>query len=282
MKKWLLFLLIFFAAERFCYWQTKGFRDHRIASELESRPEWEFPITPEQLRKVAPLLFQDYFFLGHGAQCYAFLSADKSTVLKVFKYPRFRPLLNAIGMPDLIPKQGLERMVSLFESLKIAYEELRIETGLIYLHLNQTDVFHQKVRVWDRIGVAHTLDLDTTQFLLQHKAQLAPEKFLQLRRAGNLDEAKHCVDALLSHHKLCCTKGIVDRDPVLERNFGFVGDKAIEVDLGSYVKDPFTTTAAGMKKQLFFATLDFKQWMEKNYPELKDYLEEKISAILAE
>ena len=93
---------------------------------------------------------------------------------------------------------------------------------------------------------------------------------------ASLDQAKHCVDALLSHHKLCCAKGIVDRDPVLERNFGFVGDEAIEVDLGSYVKDSFTATPAGMKKQLFFATLDFKQWMEKNYPELKDYLEEKI------
>ncbi|HEY5259831.1 MAG TPA: hypothetical protein VIJ46_04215, partial [Rhabdochlamydiaceae bacterium] len=175
-----------------------------------------------------------------------------------------------------------ERVSSLFESLKIAYEELRTETGLIYMHLNKTDIFHKKVKVWDRIGVARTLDLDTTQFLLQHKAQLAPEKLLQLRREGNLDEAKHCVDVLLSHHKLCCAKGIVDRDPVLERNFGFVGDKAIEVDLGSYIKDPFTATTAGMKKQLFFATLDFKQWMEKNYPELKDYLEEKIYAILAE
>lgn len=269
MKKFLLFLLLFIAAERFCYWQTKGFRVHRVSAEIVHHPEWDFETPPELIAQVAPLVSQDYFFLGHGAQCYAFLSADKSTVLKVFKHPRFR----------LFSSKDLS---SLFESLKIAYEELREETGLIYLHLNKSGHFHKKLTVWDRIGIAHEIDLDSTQFLLQKRAELAPKKLKNLRCAGSLSEAMRCVDALLAHHQLCCDKGIIDRDPVLERNFGFDGASAIEIDLGSFSKDPYVATPERGKKQLFFATLDLKQWIEKNYPELKDYVEEKIRALLAD
>ena len=52
-------------------------------------------------------------------------------------------------------------------------------------------------------------------------------------------------------------------------------NRAIEVDLGSYIKDPFTATPEQDQKTAVFCDVDFKQWMEKNYPELKDYLEEK-------
>ncbi len=282
MKKLLLFLLLFISVERFCYWQTKGFRIHRISAELTHNPDWEFPSFPELENDVDNLLSQDFFFLGHGAQCYAFLSADQTTVLKVFKYPRFRPFTSALGIHEIVHKEKNKSMPLLFRSLKIAYEELREETGLIYLHLNRTDTFHKTLTVWDRIGTAHTLDLDNTQFLLQKRAQLAPEKLAALRAAGNLEEAKQCVDAILAHQHQCCKKGIVDRDPVFERNFGFIGNQAVEIDTGAFSKDPFTATPAQIKKHLFFATLTFKQWIANNYPELEEYLEDKIYAVLAE
>ncbi len=270
MRKFLLFILIFITVERFCFWQTKGFRVHRVSRDLVHHPEWDFEEQPQHLVNVAQLLKQDYFFLGHGAQCYAFLSADKSTVLKVFKHPRFRRYF--------FPKD----LSQFFESIRIAYKELREETGLIYVHLNKTDQFHKKLTVWDRIGTAHTFDLDGTQFLLQKRAELASEKLRALRREGNLSEAQQCIDTLLAFHQCCCRKGVIDRDPIFEKNFGIDGKRTFGIDIGSFSKDPYAAVPARAKKQLFFATLNFKQWIEKNYPELKDYVEEKIYALLAE
>ena len=54
-----------------------------------------------------------------------------------------------------------------FDSYKIAYENLKDETGLIYLHLNKTDFLKQKMIIIDKIGIYHEIDLDSMEFLIQ-------------------------------------------------------------------------------------------------------------------
>ena len=58
----------------------------------------------------------------------------------------------------------------LFASYKDAYEFLRNETGLIYIHFNKTREFKSRVRLVDSKGKHHFVNLDGTEFVVQKNA----------------------------------------------------------------------------------------------------------------
>ncbi|MGE5196843.1 MAG: hypothetical protein ACM3JI_05895 [Anaerolineae bacterium] len=276
--------------ERFCYMQTAGFRLAKIQPDRSFYSDKRLPSSFAQDRETLQLLDQPFFFLGSGVQSYAFISEDEKIVLKFFKHYHSFPstaFLEKLPLPsplDRLRKKVLlnreTRMNHIFKSCEIAFNELPKETGVIYIHLRPTSRLNKDVHIFDKLGIHHSIDLDSIPFVLQIKAELIYPKLQKLLKQNDQSGAKRCIDSILDRIVGRCQKGIVNSDPIIRRNFGFIGEEAVEIDIGSFNENPFVKKPYSLKKELFFETLELKQWLEQNNLELATYLDEKINVLL--
>lgn len=279
-----LFLFLFFIIQHFCDKKTKGFSLHKIAS----CSFVDIQLTSEPLKsegEIESLLNQKFHFLGRGGQCFAFLGEDGETVIKFFKQHNLRywSWLNAHTFPSSIDKlrqkllkKHRHRSPLFFESCKIAFDEFKDRTGLIYLHLNETYSFKENVTIIDKLGIAHQIDPNTTRFALQKRAKPSYRKLKQLIKGKDFETAKLCIDSVLDLIVERTKKGIRDRDPSIRKNIGFIGNQAVEIDLGSFTK---TEKTYPIKKELTKKTEKFKKWLNKRNGELANYLSERVEFI---
>jgi len=277
--KFFLFVLGFIVVERLCHSATEGFRLQKVVSTLSFDPRWE-TAPPENMAEIDQALNQPFSFLGSGGQCYAFLSQDKKFVLKLFKHHHMRvPCFYLKWIPKLA-KTRKERFEHIFGSFKLSYEHLKEETALVYLHLNKTDLFKKNLTLIDKLGIAHKIDLDRTEFALQKTATLAFTHLRHKMKHQDIEGAKESLSSLLQLIVTRSKRGIADRDPILKRNFGFIGNQAVEIDLGSFSKNEDLKKPYVYKRELFYETLKLRKWVKKHYPELLSYLNEAINAHL--
>jgi hypothetical protein len=253
----LLFALAFYKlGERFCEEKTAGFTISKISFSLPYDARWETTL-PEF---SSGLLDQKYTFLGSGGQSFAFVSEDGKNVLKFLKYP-FR-----------LSTKKKERLERDYKSYQLAFEELKEESGLIYLHLTHSPATHKTVTLIDRLGIEHRVILDEKAFILQHKAELLYPYIEQLMQKGDLEGAKAALHSLVHLLDRRCKKGIFDEDAKIHRNCGFINGKAIFIDIGRFKKSEKT-------QSLEKITNRFRNWLLQNYPELVDLLDYEIQSI---
>lgn len=195
---------------------------------------------------------QKFYYLGSGGQCWVFASEDGQYVLKFFKFHRRK-------------KDKLQRD---FKSYQIAYETLKQETGLVYLHLDKTESLGLTAKVIDKIAIEHPIDLDAHAFIVQKKAVLVFDYIRSLMDQGKQDEAKGALFKLCQLLEERCKKGIGDEDPRLHRNIGFVDGMPIFIDTGRFKNDPSRMDPAIYQKDLKKITHRLRQWLLNEYPEL--------------
>lgn len=270
----------------FCDKQTDGFSVARIHSELPYNPEWETaPPLDEMQKELDAALSQKFHYLACGGQCFAFGSEDGKYVIKFFKHRIRKPysyLMNA-ELPRFFGKlrnrkldKALTKLRRDFTSYKIAYEDLPEETGLIYIHLNKGTKLNRSVTIVDKIGIKHQIPIDGTEFVVQKKAQLAYSHIEDLMAVGDTVQARQSLHAILDVIVSRCKKGVFDEDPKIHRNFGFLGDKPIFIDVGRFVKDSNRKDPAVYKADLLTITKRFRKWLKDAHPELVDILDEEL------
>jgi len=282
---------------------THGFCLQKIqADDLPFNTRWEIaPLSPQESAAVDAQLSQTFHLIGAGSECFAFVSEDGESVIKFFKLDLLRPVFlhRGVFLEDYSAFAGalsdhpllhfnlphrLRRLLGIrefrlqrtFSSLKLAYDELKEETGLLYLHLNPSNHLKRSLILYDACGVQHQIDLDTAKFVLQKRATPMQQHFATLKKQGAEKEAKLSVDSFLQMLLSRCKKGYADRD-VLNRNMGFIGSRAIEIDAGSFLPNPRMRHPWIYKQELFYATLQLKLWMKKHYPEMAHYLEDRVT-----
>ncbi len=122
---------------------------------------------------------EDFTYLGKGMQCFVFESKDHSLVIKFFRFERYQlpKWLDSLPYPPFLKKIHGERVAlkkiklqNLTKSCLLASQDLKEETGLLYLHLHPTSEIKRKINIIDRLGRSHQVDLDQTVFLVQKKA----------------------------------------------------------------------------------------------------------------
>ncbi|NGX37333.1 MAG: hypothetical protein K1000chlam2_00487 [Chlamydiae bacterium] len=268
-----LFAILFICAERFCHKQTHGFRLHKIHSSLPQNPQWE---TPLPTNEACEILQQPFHFLNSGGECYVFVSQDGDYVLKFFKHHHMRQKswIDPVLPQSLIEKRR-ERLSKLFTSCKIAYERFSEGTGLVYLHLTKTDHLRSQIRLFDPIGVVHTLNLDEIEFVLQKRATLAYSTLTALIEAREFEAAKRRLESLVDLIASRSKAGIADHD-ARKRNFGFIGSDAIELDLGSFSLNESLKDPQEAQKAFLYETMKLRRWIKKYHPELSESLDAKI------
>jgi hypothetical protein len=305
--KSILALGLFIGLQQLVEKKTRGFCLQRIqADDLPFQKKWETaPLSSEQSCEVDALLSQSYTLIGSGSECFAFASADGKAVIKFFKLDHARPVyfqkglfledhsalagtlsnhpLTQAALPSPLDKWtkrvlGIRefRLQRTFSSIKLAYDELKEETGLLYLHLNPTSHFGKTLTLYDSMGIRHEIDLDTARFFLQRRAVPLERHLGELKKQNADALAKASIDSLIQMILTRCQKGYADRD-ILNRNLGFIGTQAIEIDSGSFLENPRMKEPWVYKQEIFYATLELKIWLKKNYPEMVSYLEQRVS-----
>jgi len=276
--------------ERFCHQKTGGFQISKIESDHPFNPEWETPApSEEEAENIRNILDQKYTFFSYGGQAYVFLSEDGKSVLKLFKQHHLRvpAWIKSFPLPKTFKrirnkwvhrKEG--KFDLFFNSCKIAFDNFRDHTGLIYLHLNPTDYLNQQITIVDKLGIEHQIDLDHTDFALQQRAKLPKNHFHRLKKRNDYESAKRSLDSLIDMIVARSQRGIADRDPNIRRNCGFVGEKAVEIDLGSYTRSEILKIPFICKADIYQKSQQLKRMISKAYPELSPYLDQRLNEIL--
>lgn len=276
----------------FCYQQTGGWTMAGIRSHTPFHPEWEVsPLTVVERQEVKDALDQPYHYLASGGQAIVFLSADQRYVIKFFDQKRFQLRFLARYFPDgCFNAKKLARMrwkrsnkkQRDFTSYQLAFEELKHETGLLYVHLNPTEWLIRPFTLVDRLAIAHQMDLNQCAFVLQKRAELVYPYLERLIACGEKQQAKEALLSLLELFARRCDKEIDDSPPDLDKNFGFIDHQAVQIDAGRFTKTPLIRRYRDRNQPLGKEPLQvqfpvikpsFLLWLEKLDPELLEYFE---------
>ncbi len=278
LKKILAFSLCGFALYQFCSHATDGFSIRKIQTNLETHSDWETP-------NGYFALDQPFSYLGHGAQVYAFVSFDGKYVLKFYRHNRASHPFAFLA--PLLPPPLKKRLLSTIEKRKnkrlkdfssylLAYHHLAKESGLLDLHLNPTEE-QRKVKIYDKIGVEHILDVSHMQYLLQKRAKPIYALLEEWISQGEMEYAKEQLSKLVTLLRTRCQKGIFDKDPDLKTNFGFTDDGPIQFDIGRFKLDPTRTDPNIYRDDLIRITDRLCQWLEERAPALAAHIEQEIA-----
>lgn len=206
-----LFLLIFALTYHFCDKATWGFTTARLHTTQD--------LGLSNHTDPTPYLQQKFYLRDQGGQSYIFFSEDGTIVLKLFK-DMPRPWL-------ILPHYQQKKIGKLRRTLTgyaLAFERIPHDTALLSLHLKPSSTPLPATLI-DRLHIAHTIDLSSTYFILQKRAEPLSSRPLPLSQ----------LHQLMSR---LCLAHISDHDPRLHLNLGWVGQELIFVDPGRFVDDP--------------------------------------------
>jgi hypothetical protein len=285
-KRFVLLTLGILLISRFALKETEGFTLSSISSARPPRKEWEVsPPSSEEMGKIRQILSQSYRYLGCGAQCFVFESSDGNYVLKFFKQERYEiPLwLKALPFPFILKKYREQKKRSRafnisrdFGSYKLAYEELKEETEVVFVHLNTKGGINQPLTLIDRLGIVHKINGNLFEFVLQKKAKLIQPTIQHLVFQGKREEIKELFSKIVGFILDRCKKGLSDRDPNIDTNLGIIDQKIIKIDVGRITHDETYKLPEIYKQELVRITDPFKEWLNRYYPALTNLLEEEI------
>lgn len=290
-----LLLVIFFiagcyAAGRVYYHITAGFSLENISSDFADNSAGNVrALTEAENTVLQKAIDQPYTYLGKGCQSYVFLSRDGEYVVKFFKCQKFRLLPWLAYLPPLpaivqfraekaeAKRKKLEDFVF---SWKTVFENLKEETGLIFVHLNKTTNMQKNLTIVDKTGKRHILELDRMEFCIQKRAELLCPYILKLKENNNIQEARILVNNLLNLILSEYRRGFADNDHALMQNTGVAGGMPIHIDIGQFTASEDIKNPAVYRQELYTKTFKFMIWLRENYPDLAVYLEERLSEII--
>lgn len=272
-----LFICGFVAAAFFCKKQTDGFRIDKITSYLAYHPEWEIGIQESELNSLKKCFEKPFRYLGKGAQSFVFASEDGQYVIKFFRYDHMGDETWLGYLPFTRVKNRVTKLKNKleqdFNSYKIAYDYLKDEAGLIYIHLNKTQGLFDSIQLIDKLGICHTLKLDGLEFVLQKRASLFVPTLQEMIKEGQIEEAKSLISQLISYLKTRCDKQIFDKDPDLFTNFGVVKGRVVQIDVGRFKHQVCDHT----QDEIIRITDKLHHLLKEISPELDQELERQIA-----
>lgn len=282
-----LSLIILTAVERFCYHKTAGFALHKVISTFPSDSRYDIPsITAGDIEQVNGILKQKFYFLDKGRQAYAFISEDGQYVLKLLKcsyirVPYLIKHLPAFGIIKQLRDASIERRENIhhktFTSCRLSYEELKEETGLIFVHLNPVQQVEQPVQIFDRIGIALTVDVNYTAFAIQKTAVLATDRLQNAIDRKDSGELEHLLDDLIEFTVNRSLKGIDDADKSgMPRNFGYIDGHIVQIDIGAFSKQQAAHPDEVIEQILQDKFSRLKNQLQQKFPHSLPFLEERI------
>lgn len=250
----------------------------------------------EQHTEIDRILNQSFSWLGQGMQTYAFASEDGKYVLKIFKFKRLKtsswtPYLASIPILkkyfDEAEQRRQRRIHQLFGGYEVAYTQDRSNTGLLYIHLHETESLHRNVTITDRLGRKHLIGLDGIRFAIQERASTTKQVLIDLLQRGDIAAVKRRIRSLFDMYMDEYRRGLLDNDQNILANTGFHGEVPLRIDMGRLENNPQARDPVVYKDDLSkIAKKRLNAWFLKHYPaiqpELAQDMQEKLSELFDE
>lgn len=272
---------------RFCHKETCHFTIAAITSDRPYHPNYE-TVSLNELEKweVDKALDQPYSYFNEGGQAFIFCSADGQYILKFLKQRLYRcsPFLPLFPLHYRDKKiwKRTDKLARDFFSYTAAFNELKAETGVLFVHLNKTDFLKKKLEIIDPLEIHHFLDLDQYDFILQKRVETVQERISRLMQADDLSQAENAIVQLLALTTLRSQKGFYDRDPEILTNCGFLQEKAIKIDVGRFVRYEHPPTKEEWQQEFLRIASPFADWIQTYYPELLSFYQQQVNKMVTE
>jgi hypothetical protein len=282
----ILFVFIFttFLAVSFYLVQ---FHSSNIIFALPSNDHQNAPLMDQEIKS---LFDRPFTYLGEGNQAYAFTSADGKYVVKFFKKAplktsswleplSFIPSINSYLIHN--KQRGQRKFERVFNAYKIAYLHDRLNCGLEYIHLNQSNNLKITAHIIDTFGIHHQIDLDKYTFVIQRKGKPLKTLLKKDISEGKIEQAKQRLKQVIEMYLDEYQKGIFDHDHNLMANIGFVEERPLRIDVGKLVLDPAYT-----KRDIYREDLDkiihqrIAKWFKRYAPEHSNEIRETLEPYL--
>jgi hypothetical protein len=280
-------LLVAVAATLYLIQKNDRFLTAEIKSSHPYEPAFEArPLTKDEFAEVGEALSQPYTYWGCGGQAFVFFSQDGKYVLKFFKQRHFREPTYLNYIPFISRYRTLKfakrkkRIHQEYSSYKLGFDELPHETALVYLHLNKTDCFKRCVTLIDRLKLQHSIDLDTTDFIVQRRAELVPDTIHAHMQVGDVEKARKTISAIVDLIVYRCRSGYGDKDPNIATNCGIFEGRAIKIDVGRFYHDDRMRHPLFYKPELFHLTRPFRKWLMQHHPALVPHLDAEVQKVI--
>lgn len=285
------FCIAWLYAGALCKSQTKGFTTLSIDQQLVEDLQFETsPISYREKEQLKRAFTRPFHFLGKGGQSYVFESEDKKIVLKFFKKKHLFSDPFVETLDGLLPlflksyrfklfKTRQESFGAVFKSCQLAYERLKEETGIVYVHLHPTQEIWHRVEIIDTLGISHWIDLDCTSFVVQKKAELVFDRIQRQFNEGNIEGVHNSITALFKAICARSSMGIRDCDNGLKRNYGYIGKLAVCIDVGSLNWDESLKESSNAKKELARKTKKLRRWLAEFHKDLIPYYDEQFKIV---
>lgn len=276
------------AVARFCHHQTEGFRLTKVQSNFIEK----MPVISTEADKafIDALLQQKFIFLGRGLQSFVFASQDGEYVVKVFnnRYQRkialftffsYFPWIGHWAKEQAAYYQG--KLIKTFNSYRIAFDEMKDKTALVYVHLLPTTDLSEKLTLVDKLNISHQLDPNQIGFLVQKRAKLAFPTLKEYVNKNDLEGAKHAISSLLDLFFWKWRHAILDNDPLIRTNYGFIDGDAVQIDVGPLSKGSDPLDQDQQRQEILRITSSLKFWLTENRPELIPFLDRELQQQLS-
>lgn len=267
--------LSLFGLARLYYFLTDDFHISNIRYEMAYKEEWNFPITQKDQEELQTILSQKFYYIGKGAQVYAFGSNDGKYVLKFFKFKHLKPssfisLLPEVGPLKEFKKKNqdrkLRKLYGVFEGHRIAYNFDKKNSGLLFLHLNKTENLPLNTTLVDKLGIERDVDLNSIVFVVQKKGETLRSLFTHLFEEGKLNEAINKASQVLDMYVDEYTHRVWDRDHGITHNIGFIENTPFHLDVGKLSYDDKLLGIEFYKNDLRHVAFKMESWVKDNYP----------------
>lgn len=267
----------------FCQKQTDSFSIAKIEDNFTLSPCVVNKQTLDQ--ESLYLLDKPFHYLGRGKQSFVFESEDKTTVIKFFSN-RYQRKVRAFTLLSHLPfisswakckaQYNEKKLNATFVSYQIAYDKLKEQTALVSLHTAPTPLASRTITIIDKLGIHHTLNAENFAFLIQKKVKLVYPALLESKQEDNLAQAEKRIRSLIELLYNKYQLGIADNDPLIRTNFGFIQDRAVEIDVGPFSYSESVQSPSFYKPEIRRITTSLRSWLENHYPELLPSLDKEL------
>jgi hypothetical protein len=265
-----------------CYFlaegRTDGFRTPKILFKVNYKTNLRKKVLcGEKRTELEKILSKKFVYLGRGRQSFVFESGEyviKFLNYRNIYYPKFLRFLKIPVLQKSLDRKD-RRFPMTFDSIALCYDRLSYETALIYSNIGK-DRLNKKLKLNNRYGQEFEIDLDSTYFVLQRKVKPLYETLNGYYERGGEKALKLGINSFLGLIFSRCEKFIADDDLNSGKNCGFLGKRAVIIDVGKLYLDESLKEEVFFRGEVFRSVKFFRRWLLKNYPDLVTYLDEKM------
>lgn len=248
--------------------------------------------SPQDVVTARKIFDQPFKYLGKGRQSFVFVSQDDKYILKFIKCQRINvsdiyakfplpPFLNKKRQANMAERE--DRLARHFTSMALAYDPLKEQTGLLFLHIEPTREVQKMVTLIDKLGFSHNVEIDTVPYALQIKAQKVGAVLGKLWKKRNIPELTKRLDQLIDLFIERASFGIINPDSSLvqRNNIGYTPTRAIYIDIGTFKRSKRSSDPAYLRKD-FQKLKPIIRWLKSRDKKLARDFELKIEKAVNE